>query len=167
MRIINAVRDIKTMGRLLPEAEAEARRAGEERPGPEHLVLAAAALPDGTAAKALGRVGTDAQRLRSAIDAAHEKGLAAVGIDVDGAAPGTTVLRAPARGIMRSTPQAQEVFQGAVALSKAAKPSYLQGAHVVAAACELERGTFIRALDELGIDRDALRAAALAELAAG
>jgi hypothetical protein len=68
---------------------------------------------------------------------------------------------------MRSTPQAQEVFQGAVALSKATKSSYLQGAHVVAAACELERGTFIRALDALGVDRDALRAAALAEVAAG
>ena len=167
MRIINAVRDVRTMGRLLPEAEAEARRAGEERPGPEHLVLAAAALPDGSAARALGHVGTDAQRLRSAIETAHESGLAAAGIDLDGAAPGTMALRAPARGIMRSTPQAQEVFQDAVALSKATKPSYLQGAHVVAAACELERGTFIRALDALGIDRDALRAAARAELASG
>jgi len=67
-----------------------------------------AALPDGTAARAFGRVGTDVQRLRSAVEA-----------------------------------------------------------HVVAAACELERGTFIRALDALGIDRDALRAAARAELAAG
>ena len=167
MRIINAVRDVRTMGRLLPEAEAEARRAGEERPGPEHLVLAAAALQDGTAARALGRVGTDAQRLRAAIEAAHAKGLAAVGIELDSAASGTTALRAPSRGIMRSTPQAQELFQGAVALAKATKPSQLLGAHVVAAACVLERGTFVRALDELGIDRDALRAAALAEAAAG
>lgn len=68
-------------------------------------------------------------------------------------------LRAPARGILRSTPPAQEVFQDAVALSKSTKPSVLKGAHVVAAACQLERGTFARALAALGIDREALRVA--------
>ena len=163
MRIIDAGRDVRTVGQLLTNAEAEARRAGEDQPGPEHLVLAAMALKDGTAAGALSHVGTDAQLLRDAIEGAHQDALAAVGVALNDDTRGTSPLRAPARGVLKSTPQAQQVFHDAVALSKARKPSRLRGADVVAAACRLERGTFVRALKTLGIDRDALREAALAE----
>jgi ATP-dependent Clp protease ATP-binding subunit ClpA len=159
MRLINAVRDVRTISLLLTQAEAEARRAGEERPCPEHLVLAAAALPDGTAVRALDRIGTDVQQLRHAIESAHEVALATVGIELEHRDHVSPELRAPARGILRSTPQAQEVFRDAVALSKSTKPSLIRGAHVVAAACQLERGTFVRALAALGIDREALRVA--------
>lgn len=163
MRLINAVRDVRTISLLLTEAEAEARRGGEERPGPEHLVLAAAALPDGTAVRALDRFGSDVPRLRHAIEAAHEGALATVGFELerrDQASPG---LRAPARGILRSTPQAQEVFRDTVALSKATEPRLIRGAHIVEAACQLERGAFVRALATLGIDRAALRVACAEE----
>lgn len=159
MRLINAARDVRTISRLLTKAEAEARRAGEERPGPEHLVLAAAALPDGTAVRALDRVGADVQQLRNAIDAAHEVALATVGIELEHGQLASPDLRAPARGILRSTPQAQEVFKEAVALSKSTKPFLIRGAHVVQAACQLERGTFPRSLEALGIDRATLRSA--------
>jgi hypothetical protein len=88
---------------------------------------------------------------------------------VDSAEPtrsaASTALRAPT-GALRSTPQAQQVFQQAVASSKATRPSLLKGAHVVAAVSDLERGTVARALEVLGVDRAALRAAADAELAA-
>ena len=39
--------------------------------GPERLLIAAAILPDGTAARALARVGVDAERLPAAVDSAH------------------------------------------------------------------------------------------------
>jgi hypothetical protein len=54
MGLVNAVRDMRTIKWLLTQAEAEARNGGEETPGPEHLVLAATTLPDGTAGNALG-----------------------------------------------------------------------------------------------------------------
>ncbi|MGY1618829.1 Clp protease N-terminal domain-containing protein [Geodermatophilus sp. SYSU D00691] len=164
MGLVDAVRDVRTIKQLLTGAEAEARAAGEDLPGPEHLLLAAAALPDGTAPRALVQVGVDPARLRAAVERAHERALAAVGVD---AGPVDDGLQAPAAGPFRSTPQAQQVFQEAVRLAKSARPARLRGAHVVAAVCDLERGTAARALTELGVDRARLRAAALAEVGLG
>ena len=163
MGLINAVRDMRTIKRLLTQAEAEARGDGEETPGPEHLLLAAAMLPDGTASRALERVGIDRQRLRTAIDQVHASALAAVGIEAEHSPGGAAELRGPVTGAFRSTPQAQRVFQQAVALSKSMKPARLQGAHVVATICDLEHGTVARALTGLGVDRDRLRTAAHVE----
>ena len=167
MGLIDAVRDLRTIKQLLIEAEAEARGGGEETPGPEHLLLAAATLPDGTAARALERVGVDPQRLRPAIEEAHASALATGGIEVDRRLGDTAGLRAPATGVFRATPGAQKVFQEAVALSKTVKPPRLRGAHVVAAICDLEQGTVARALAALGVDRDQLRDAARAEAGIG
>jgi ATP-dependent Clp protease ATP-binding subunit ClpA len=163
MGLIHAVKNMRTIKLLLTRAEAEARNGGEETPGPEHLLLAATTLPDGTASRALGRVGIDPQRLRTAIEEAHANALAAVGIEVEPGPKGATELRGSATGVFRSTPQAQRVFQETVALSKSTKPSKLQGAHVVAAICDLQHGTVPRALTALGVDRDRLREAARVE----
>ena len=149
MGLINAARDLRTIRRLLTRAEAEARTCGEEAHGPEHLLLAAASLPDRTAVRALARVGVDPEQLRDAIETAQNSAPA---------------LRDPATGVMRSTPQAQHVFREAVALSKSTKPSRLRGAHVVAATCALQHGTAVRALAALNVDRERLRAAACAEV---
>jgi ATP-dependent Clp protease ATP-binding subunit ClpA len=111
----------------------------------------------------LERVGIDRQRLRTAIEEAHATALATVGIEVEHSPDRTTQLRGPATGAFRSTPQAQRVFQEAVALSKSSKPSRLKGAHVVAAICDLQHCTVARALTALGVDRDRLREAARAE----
>jgi ATP-dependent Clp protease ATP-binding subunit ClpA len=161
--LLNGVRDIRTIKRLFTQAEAEARNSGEETPGPEHLLLAATALPDGTAAQSLERVGIDPQRLRSAIEEVHASALAAVGIEVERTPNHATALHGSATGLFRSAPQAQRVFQEAVALSKTSKPRRLLGAHVVAATCDLQYGTVARALTALGVERDRLREAARAE----
>jgi len=166
MRLVNAIRDLRTIRELLTEAEAEARRGGEERPGPEHLLISAAALPDRTAARALARVGVSVDALRTAVQSAHADALGAVDSAEPTPSAASTALRARATGALRSTPQAQQVFQQAVASSKATRPSLLKGAHVVAAVSDLERGTVARALEALGVNRAALRAAADAELAA-
>ena len=163
MGLLNAVRDVRTIKRLLTGAEAEARSDGQETPGPEHLLLAATTLPDGTAARALGRVGIDRQQLRIAIDHVHADALADLGIEAEHSLGATAELGRPITGAFRSTPQAQRVFRQAVALSKATKPSRLTGAHVVATICDLELGTVARALTALGADRDRLREAAYVE----
>ncbi len=163
MGLINAMRDMRTIKRLLTQAEAEARSGGEETHGPEHLLLAATTLPDGTAARSLERAGVDAQQLRRAIEDVHVSALASAGIDARGQAGVEPGLRGPATGVLRSTPQAQQVFREAVALSKSTKPSLLKGAHVVAAICSLEHGTAARVLLSLGVDRDRLWEVACAE----
>ena len=163
MGVLDAVRDVRTIKQLLTEAEAEARRDGEEVPGPEHLLLAATTLPDGTAARALARVGADGPGLRTAIEQVHTGALAGAGVGAERGLGATAELESPAGGAFRSTPQAQRVFQQAVALSKATS-GRLQGAHVVAAVCDLRHGTVARALTALGVDRERLREAALGEL---
>ncbi|MGY1743988.1 Clp protease N-terminal domain-containing protein [Blastococcus sp. SYSU D00695] len=162
MGLVRAFRDIRTIKRLLTGAEAEARSAGEDVPGPEHLLLSAAALPDGSAARALAEVGVDLDALRTAVARTHADALAGLGLEPPAAAA-APALAAPATGPMRTSPQAQQVFQRAVELSRAATPAGLRGAHVVAAATELERGTVVRALRSAGVDPQALHAAALAE----
>lgn len=157
MGLTNAVRDLRTIRQLLTQAEAEARQTGEEAPGPEHLLLAATTLPDGTASQALQRVGVNPMQLRAAIDRVHADALTTVGIEVGHDPGSSSALRGPVNGVFRSTPQAQLVFQQAVALSKSTKPSMLQGAHVVAATCDLEQGTVVLALAALEVDRDLLR----------
>ncbi|WP_199589268.1 Clp protease N-terminal domain-containing protein [Blastococcus sp. TF02A-26] len=156
---MTAIRDIRTIKRLLTGAETEARAAGEAVPGPEHLLLSAAELPDGTAGRALAAVDTDVAALRAAVTAVHDDALTGLGLDA-GPAP---ALAAPATGPLRTSPQAQQVFQRAVELSRSATPAGLRGAHVVAAAAELERGTAARALRRLGIERDQVLAAARVE----
>lgn len=163
MRLATAARDMRTMKRLLEAAEAEARRDGAEHPGPEHLVLAALDLPDGSARRALERAGGDPDDYRAALDRQHAEALRTVGLD-PGDSPGPQPLPPGRRPrAMRSTANAQRLFQAATRRCRADGVP-LAGAHVLLALTDLEHGTAARALAEMGIDRDELRRAALAEL---
>ncbi len=159
-RILN---EFQTIKQLLTEAERLAHASGEAMPGPEHLLLSALALPDGTAAAAFRRIGADPDGLQAAIAAQHADALRAVGIQVEASGP---VVPAPEpRGFFNSTPSAQAAFRRAAELSKSQKPRRLRGAHVVLAISEIERGTVVRALDRMGVNREELAGAARDELA--
>lgn len=167
MNPLKALRDMRTIGRLLTDAEQIARRMGDERPGAEHLLLAAMTLPDGSAARALHPFGIDAERLAAAIRDEHASALVAAGIDADTAATMAAdrpVTPARGGGVYRSNASAQELFQAAGSAARGAGQR-LAGAHVVLAAADLEHGTLARALERLGVDRASLRAAAASELA--
>jgi ATP-dependent Clp protease ATP-binding subunit ClpA len=167
MNPMNALRDMRTIKVLLTEAERIARDLGDDEPGAEHLLLSAIGLPDGAAARALGRFDIDAARLRSAIEREHADALAAIGIDAvtvgrqGGRAPAPPVE--PRSRLYRSSPSAQEVFQTAGAMARSARQR-LSSAHVVLAAADVELGTLARVLDALGVERAALRDAARGEL---
>ncbi len=164
MSFIRPLREFRTIRRLLGGAEDLARASGEELPGAEHLLLAAVALPDGTARRAFERLAVDPRGLSAAIAAQHADALRAIGID-----PGETgaleTPATPASGVFRATPSAQVVFQRAVELSGTPRPRRLLGAHVVVAACEMEHGTVARALRQMGVSREELAVAAREELA--
>lgn len=162
MRLKNPLRDVRTIRTLLERAEAEADRAGESSPGAEHLLLAALDLPDGTARRAFERVGANPSTLRQAIEDQHAEALRALGIDADpGAEPAVSVAPRP-KGVYRSTGSAQSAFQAAGSLARKSR-TQLVGAHVVLAITDMEHGTAIRAVRSLGIDVDALAAAAREE----
>ncbi|WIM96700.1 Clp protease N-terminal domain-containing protein [Actinoplanes oblitus] len=150
---------MRTIKTLLTAAESEAQRAGDDLPGPEHLLLAAFDLPDGTARLAFERAGADPAGFRAAVNDAHRQAIHDLGVQVTGSDRALPEA-APATGPYRLTAPGQEVFQAAVRLAKESPRSPLRGAHVVAAIGGQERGTVTRALRTLGVDRAALATAA-------
>jgi len=154
--------DMRTIKRLLTDAERIAREMGEEEPGAEHLLLSAIGLPDGSAARALAAVGTDDARIRAALQEEQAEALVSIGVPREAAeAMSTPTPLGPAGAPLMygAGPTAREVFQEAGRLARASKQR-LAGAHVVVAVAALSRGTLPRVLDRLGIDRQRLADAA-------
>jgi ATP-dependent Clp protease ATP-binding subunit ClpA len=160
--------DMRTIKQLLTDAERIAREMGEEAPGAEHLLLSAIGLPDGSAGRALGRLGVDEERIRTALRDEQADALVAAGVPPDRAEAMATPTALGAAGapiLYGAGPSAREVFQDAGKLARSSKQR-LAGAHVVAAVAGPERGTMPRVLDRLGVGRQQLADAARAELAA-
>jgi ATP-dependent Clp protease ATP-binding subunit ClpA len=154
--------DMRTIKQLLADAERIAREMGEEEPRAEHLLLSAIGLPDGSAGRALGSLGLDADRMRAALREEQADALVAAGLPramVDSMSEPAPLGPGGAPRIYAAGPSAQEAGR----LARSSKQR-LAGAHVVAAIAALERGTMPRVLDRLGVDRQALAAAAGAEL---
>ncbi|NHC13678.1 Clp protease N-terminal domain-containing protein [Motilibacter deserti] len=157
--------DVRTVNALLTGAEQEALAAGDDLPGVEHLVLAALGLPDGTAADVLVGFGVSDASLRAALARVHADALVSVGVDGSVREPDVAAGRRVGPRGFRATATADQAFRAATALKQSSGADRLLGAHVVAAACEQERGTFPRVLQALGVDRAALRAACEEKLA--
>jgi ATP-dependent Clp protease ATP-binding subunit ClpA len=160
--------DMRTIKQLLTDAERIAREMGEEEPGAEHLLLSAIGLPDGSAGRTLGRLGVDAEGIRTALRGEQADALVTAGVPratAEAMADPTPLGPGAAPILYGAGPSAREVFQEAGKLARSSKQR-LAGAHVVAAIAGLERGTMPRVLDRLGVDRGRLADAARAELAA-
>lgn len=157
---------MKTISTLLRQAEEIARSRGTDKPAAEHLVLAALLLPDGTAPRTLARLGSSGEDFRAALEAQEAEDLERIGIyalddHIHAELPEPT---APS-GAYKSEPSAQQLFQAAGEDARRhGRP--IVGAHVLRAAAALAHGATARAFRRLGIDREALRAAATAEIEA-
>lgn len=163
--IRRALADVQTMKTLLPVAERIANDEGLPAPAAEHLVLAALELPDESARRAIRSAGAGTGDLRAALEAQDDDALGVAGVSVDRAAIRGQLPPPPAqpRGIYRSEPSAQALFQRVRLLARADGVP-IRGAHVILAATELEHGTIPRALARLGITRETLAVCARREL---
>ena len=145
------------MNALFPAAEQIARADGIDRPGAEHLLLAALELDDGIAKAALIFFDVGPAALREAIRGQHDEALLAVGVIADDNAIAAALpVPAPARGLYQAQGSLQAAFQRAVALAKNDGTS-LNSGHLLLAITEADRGTVSRSLEILGIDRALLR----------
>lgn len=155
---------MKTIGALLTQAEEIARSGGAERPSAEHLVIAALQLPDGTAARALERLGSSATAFSAALAAQEADDLERIGVhaDIDRIDSERPPPSEPG-GVYRTEPSAQQLFQAAGDDARRGGGA-LVGAHVLRAAAGLEHGPTARALRRMGINRTELQAAASAEI---
>lgn len=164
---MNPLDAMRTIKKLLTDAETESRAMGEAEPGAEHLLLAALELPDGSARRVFERLEVDPARVRAAIGDQQAEALVALGMDAERA----KALSSPrpldpptGKGVYRSAVSAQEAFQAAATIARREKSFQLVGAHVVAAVAGIEHGTAARVFGVLGVDRTALAAAADEEL---
>lgn len=164
-RLRRALTDTRIMNTLFPEAERIAMREGQPAPAAEHLLLAALALPDGTAKRAFERVGIDSDRLQHAVAAQHAAALDHVSVIVDDNAIDAALPHPPdrGRGVFRYQPSAQALFQKVIELAKA-QHTQLYGAYFVDAATQIEHGAIPRALAIMGVSREQLAHAARLEL---
>jgi ATP-dependent Clp protease ATP-binding subunit ClpA len=161
-----ALKDMRSIAALLGDAERTARRMGDEQPGAEHLLLAAFAMGDGAAARAMARLGVDRDGVERAIVEEQAAGLVTAGLDAETAhrlAEPAPLTPDRGSGVYRSTVSAQELFQAAGAVARRER-TRLSSAHVVLAAADVTAGTLGRVLDRLGVERPAMTAAARAEL---
>ncbi len=168
MRLVNRLRDIRTLSALLDGADAEAHAEGEDKSGAEHVMLSALALDEGSARRVFERIGADPHAVRAAIAAQHDEALRTIGIDpLDDATVAMPSGDPQAqRRLYAAAPSAQALIRSVHDLHNERKGSRLLGAHVVLAAAEMEHGTPARALRSMGIDRHALATAARQEIEA-
>ena len=160
---MSRIDDMRLIAQLLTTAEHEARAGGDERPGAEHLLLAASEVGDASARNALARWDASPDRIRAAIVTVHEHALAGLGLDPASAASVAPIEAAPPRAY-RSDANAQAVFTRAGTLARASRPRGLRTAHVLLAVAESEAGTARRVLRELEIEPEELVDAANAAL---
>ena len=136
---------------LTLEAEAEAAVSGSRTIEAEHLLLALAAR---------GTAGLDRDAIAQALEDEQRRSLAAVGVDIDGFdLPPVATVTKPKWGT--SAKRALETTLR-VALDRGEKR--IGTPHMVLALLRFEAGTVPRALWRAEVDREALAAAADAEL---
>lgn len=163
-RIRQRLADMRTIKSLCEAAERHALAAGEREPGPEHFLLAAFDLPDGTARAVFDRLNVDPAGVRAAIAASHEAALAGVGADA--ALLGDETPLPPSSGPYRAKGSMQGVMQQLAAWPRANALEPLTGAHVLAVVAGARNGTAARMLRVMGLDGERVVAAAKAEIAA-
>lgn len=160
------LRDMDTLRQVLLTAEARARAEGATQPGAEHLVMAALALPDGTATRAFRRVGGDPGGFPAAVERQYSNALARIGMDPGGLGMAPTALseRDPP-GPFRSKPSAAALVRRMAKGRPFGTSRPLLGADVLLAALADEVGVVARALAAMGVAPERLAEACRVEIA--
>jgi hypothetical protein len=160
----NMLNDIRVINALSLEAERQARLVGLANPGAEHYLLAALALEEGSARRAMERVHANPAGVRAAIAAQHKAALAKAGIGaLDDA---EQALESPPPKLFDASASGKALVKCLPKLRRQYGNASLRGAHVLLAVTAIPNSTAARSLVHLGADLAALAAAAEQELAA-
>jgi ATP-dependent Clp protease ATP-binding subunit ClpA len=166
---------------VVAAARQEALDRNHARIGTEDLLVALLTVDDAGAAAILTEAGVSAERVRAvvaassadgraAFDAGDAQALASLGIDLEavlarmkeqfGAEPEPASTRAW-RSTSRLTPHAKKALQVALREAIWLKDRSIGSEHLLLGLLRAGDGRACAVLDELGVDRDALRAATL------
>jgi len=157
------IRDMKTISRLISEADKQAHKNGEDEPGAEHFLLSALLLSDGTARRVFERVGANPEQFQIAIKKQYSDALDAIGVDA------AIVVEEPEpvtsnRMFHNSKPSGQAVMKSLYELKSHDKDTPLLGAHVIDVVAKMKHGVAARSFKAMGIDRESILAAVKDEL---
>ena len=147
-------RDMQTLSSLMIAATSNAATNGSNNAGAHHLLLAAVTLEDDESGReAFVNLGADPDQLESAIEEALGAGVP--GIEMPDANSERSATEVKVDATFDAAIQATHGFHNA---DGGVRP--LRTAHVVAGVASIEHGLAARALAAMGIDTDALVAAA-------
>lgn len=162
------LRDVRTLATLCKRAEEIAHEQGRAKPGSEHFILAALALPDRTAAGAFQQLGLTEEKFREALHSQRVDALRAVGVTVPETAFSTTpVGRVPESRLYEAEPSGQALVKRLYDAREARGGRTLLGADVVLAVAQENHTPSSRAFHWLGVSKTALANAANHAIAAG
>lgn len=162
-RLLLRFRDMKTIAKLVPGADEQARAMGEEKPGAEHFVLSALKLEDGTAMRVFSKLGIDYKKFQNAIKTQYDEALGSIGINSESINIEPEPIK-PNKTFLESQPSGQDLMKSLFKLKKEDKQRPLLGAHVLIVAASIEHGVVPRAFKSLEIDTELLAKTAMEEL---
>ncbi|GEK22259.1 Clp protease N-terminal domain-containing protein [Cellulomonas xylanilytica] len=160
------------------QAQDEARTLGDDRIGPQHVLLGALRTPDTVAAQALARLGVSHDTVLGAVRAlpAHAidaDALAGIGVDLDAVraqvessfGPGALDAAAratPKKGHLPFEPDAKKLLEVSLREAIRCKHRRIDSGHLLLAAVRLDDTTAYRALAAVGVAPAAVREAVTA-----
>ncbi len=156
------LRDVRTLAWLCTTAEHLAHQQGRPKPGSEHFILAALALPDQTAAQAFANLGLTEQQFQDALAAQRHDALASVGVSIKaiGVPDLPSDLPLPKSVLYETEPSGQSLVKRLADTRKTRAARFLLGADVLLAAAQENYTPSTRAFQKLGISADQLAEAA-------
>lgn len=164
------LRDMATIKTLCLQAECYARESGEDKPGEEHLLLAALQLDEGSALRVFEHLGVDVVQVQSAIKQQYDEALQSVGIDVpkdllaEDSQQEKIINDDAARVPFDSKPSLKTLMKALYEHRQTEKDIPLLGAHVLEVLAHQRYGVVSRTLKTLNISPEGMLAAAAQEI---
>lgn len=154
--------DVRTLALLCTSAEELAQQQGRSKPGSEHFILAALALPDQTAAQAFANLGLSEKKFQAALVAQRSDALASVGISTSEAELTEMPSELPPSksALYEAEPSGQALVKRLADSRKTRSKRFLSGADVLLAAAHECYTPASRAFQKLGISTGQLTEAA-------
>jgi len=154
----------KDARRLAAAAQQTARDLGSPAVEAEHLLMALTERPGTELAELLADAGLDRSGIHDALEAESERSLAAVGISAQ-----AFDLPAPraAEAEPRWAASAKLAMERSLKIAVARKDHRIESAHVLLGVLDASHGTVPRALEQAGVDREALGSRVAAALPGG
>lgn len=156
------LRDVRTLARLCTSAEELAHQQGRPKPGSEHFILAALALPDQSATQAFASLGLTEEKFQGALAAQRSDALTSIGVSTTaiGLEDLHPVLPSAKSVLYETEPSGQSLVKRLADTRKTRTKRFLLGADVLLAAAQESYTPSSRAFQKLGISANQLAAAA-------